>query len=136
MNNSYLQLLGLAKRASLLALGDEAARTAISLSSAKLLLISADASERTKETFAYLAENAEVLYIEISESREELGNALGKRPLSVVAICDVGMAAAVAKKLAEVNETARENLPALLLRAEKSVARRKKSAAKKKATKK
>lgn len=136
MNNSYLALLGLAKRASLLALGDEASRTAISAKSAKLLLISADASERTKETFAYLAENAEVLYIEISESREELGNALGKRPLSVVAICDVGMAAAVAKKLAEVNAGAREHLPALLLRAEKSNARRKKSAARKRATKK
>lgn len=130
MKSNYLALLGLAKKAGLVALGDEAVRAAVSASSAKLLLIAADASERTKETFEFVAENANVSYIEISKTREELGDALGKRPISVVAICDTGFAASMAKKLSEENEKARECLPELTRRAEKSAARRKKSRAK------
>ncbi|MBR5542740.1 MAG: ribosomal L7Ae/L30e/S12e/Gadd45 family protein [Oscillospiraceae bacterium] len=131
MENSYLGLLGLARRAGLLSLGDESVRSAVSAKTAKVLFVASDASERTKETFEFIAESADVLYIVVSETREELGNALGKRPLSTVAVCDVGIAAAITKKLAATNEQAAECLPLLAKKAEKSAARRRASRAKK-----
>ena len=125
MNNSYLGLLGLSRRAGKLEIGDEAVKGACSRSLAKLLLIASDASERTTATFESIAESSEIPCITVSETREEIGNALGKRPSAVVAICDTGFSAAIAKKLSESSESARLALPSLEKRAKRSASRKK-----------
>lgn len=125
MNNSYLGLLGLARRAGKLEIGDEAVKGACSRNLAKLLLVASDASERTKATFESIAESIELPCVTVSETREEIGNALGKRPSAVVAICDTGFSAAIAKKLSEVSESAKAALPSLEKRAKRSISRKK-----------
>ena len=125
MSSSYLGLLGLARRAGKLEIGDEAVKGACSKGLSKLLLLASDASERTKATFESIAESFELPCVTVSETREEIGNALGKRPSAVVAICDTGFSAAIAKKLADINENAKVALPSLEKRAKRSVSRKK-----------
>ena len=125
MGSSYISLLGLARRAGKVEIGDEAARSACSHGTAKILLIASDASERTCETFEFIAESAGLPHVSVAETREELGNALGKRPCAVVAICDTGFSAGIIKKLADVNERAKEILPTLEKRAARAVSRKK-----------
>lgn len=131
MESNYLALLGLARRAGMLEIGDESARVALQSKKARVLLMASDASDRTKDTFTFIAESCEVPYVEVSETREELGNALGKRPCAAVAVCDIGFASAIIKKLSEHNEAAALVAGEIISRAEKSAARRKASKQKK-----
>lgn len=131
MQNSYLGLLGLAKRAGKLEVGDEAARAAISAGKTRLVIIASDASDRTRETFEFIADNAGVAHINVEETRADLGNALGRRPSAVVAVCDVGIAAALAKNISEGNEEAKNIAEALAEKSKKIAARKNKGKRKK-----
>ncbi len=125
MENNYLGLMGLAKRAGCLSAGDEAVRAAISAGKVRLVLCASDASERTKETFSFIAESANIAFVCVEETKEELGNALGRRPAATVAVCDIGFAAALAKKLADKIPSAVICAEELSTRAEKISKRRK-----------
>ena len=125
MSNSYLGLLGLARRAGKLEIGDEAVKGSCGRNLAKLLLIASDASERTRATFESIAEGSELPCVTVSETREEIGNALGKRPSAIVAVCDSGFSAAIVKKLSDGNESAKAALPSLEKRAKRSASRKK-----------
>ena len=125
MSSPYISLLGLARRAGKVKIGDEAARSACSHGTAKILLLASDASDRTCEAFEFIAESADIPHIPVAETREELGNALGKRPCAVVAICDTGFSAGIIKKLADVNESAKEILPTLEKKAARAISRKK-----------
>lgn len=131
MQNSYLGLLGLAKRAGKVESGDEAARSALTSKAARLVLIAGDASERTAETFRFIAESVNVPSVTVQETRADIGNALGKRPCAVVAVCDMGFAAALVKKLAENSEEAKAVLEETTRRAAKIQARKNKGKRKK-----
>ena len=131
MQNKYLGLLGLAKRAGKLEAGDEATRAAITAKSARLVLIASDASDRTRDNFLFITESENVACLMVAETRAELGNALGRRPSAVVGICDAGLAAATAKAIAETDESASEISDALNARAAKISARRNKGKKKK-----
>ncbi len=125
MSSPYISLLGLCRRAGKVEIGDEAARSACSHGTAKVLLIASDASDRTCEAFEFIAESANIPCIPVSETREELGNALGKRPCAVVAICDTGFSAGIIKKLAAENEFAKAILPTLEKKAARALSRKK-----------
>ncbi len=133
MESNYLSLLGLAKRAGCLSVGDEAVRAAVTAGKVRLVLCASDASDRTRETFSFVTENAGVAFVSVTETKEELGNALGRRPAATVAVCDIGFAAALAKKLAEKLPDTVECAEKLSERAQK-IAKRKKSGKQKKNT--
>lgn len=131
MESNYLGLLGLAKKANMLEIGDEAVRAAISAGRVRLVLIAQDASDRTREAFVFFSESAGLAHISVKETRADIGNALGRRPCAAVAVCDIGFAAAIVKKLSEHNEEARLCLPEIEARAKRISARRKKAKRKK-----
>lgn len=131
MQSSYLGLLGLAKKAGKVESGDEATRAAVTSGAARIVLIASDASERTRETFRFIAESASVPSVCVGETRADLGNALGKRPCAVVAVCDMGFCAALVKKLAETNGEAKAILEQVSRRAAKIQARKNKGKPKK-----
>ena len=131
MQNSYLGLLGLAKRAGKLEVGDEAARAAISAGKTRLVIIASDVSDRTRETFEFIADSAGVACVKVEETRAELGNALGRRPTAVIAVCDIGLAAALAKNISSVNEDAKNVAAALEEKSKKIAARKNKGKRKK-----
>lgn len=83
--NDALQLLGLARRAGAVVHGTEGARRVLRDGSARLLLIACDASEVQRQKLLRPLSRREVPWIEAG-TRQELGQAIGRAPVTAVAI--------------------------------------------------
>ncbi len=123
----YLNLLGLARKANKLELGEEACTAAARVGKIRAFISASDASEGTRRKTEFLAESSGAAFIPVEETKAELGNALGKRPCAIIGICDIGFAAAIAKKLAPTNEAAARAAEEVSEKAAKLHARKKKS---------
>ena len=101
MNDRFLNLLGICRKAGELSLGHDASFGAISKNKAKLCLLSSDASERLKNEFHKTAtfEERKVPVIEIDYTMEELLFAIGSK-VAVMTINDKGFA----RKLTELRD--------------------------------
>lgn len=92
MNDKFLSLLGMARRAGKLSLGHDAAKAAVNFSKARLILLSADASQRLKEEFLNRATSAENLQVlPLSYTMIEIGMAIGSKA-GVLTVDDEGFA--------------------------------------------
>jgi len=85
MPPSLHSLLGLCQRAGQLVSGDLAAEQALRRRRADLVLLAADASERTRSKFSHLAAQAGAPCYSVG-TREDLGDAVGKAGRAVVVI--------------------------------------------------
>ena len=101
MNNA-LGLLGIARRAGKLALGDEQCSIAVRDRKARALFTEQDAAERAKSW----AKSTGVPYLPLPITKAELGALTGRASVAQVAVLDVGIAASVAQKLAAVDAQA------------------------------
>lgn len=101
MNDSFLNMLGLCRRAKMLSAGHDGAFDSISKNKAKLCLLSSDASERLKREFEATAvyKDRNVPLIHLKYTMEQIQKAIGSRA-GVITINDEGFA----KKLKELNE--------------------------------
>ncbi len=100
MNNNILSLLGLALRGGRLAVGEEPAALAARGGQARLLLLASDAADNTLRRAEHLAGEGHCLWLVLPFSKAELGGALGRGSAAIAALTDVGLAAAVAERLA------------------------------------
>lgn len=100
-HNRVLSLLGLALRGGRLAVGEEPAALAAKAGQARLLLTASDAAENTLRRAERLAEEGHCLYLALPFTKAELGGALGRGSAAVAALTDLGLAAAVAERLAQ-----------------------------------
>ncbi|KJS16899.1 MAG: hypothetical protein VR69_07585 [Peptococcaceae bacterium BRH_c4b] len=91
-------LLGLARRAGHVQSGDAAVRSAIARQKVFLLLIAADAAQRTKKTFDELSASAGLPLYSIG-SKTELGTSIGKPHRSVVAITERNFAQGIVRAI-------------------------------------
>lgn len=98
--DNILSLLGLALRGGRLAVGDEPAALAAEAGKARLILLAADAGERTLRRGDRLAEEGRCLLLTLPWSKAELGGALGRSSAAIAALTDTGLANALAQKLA------------------------------------
>ena len=96
--DKIIQMLGLATRARKVTLGTDA--LLIGISKIKLVFISSDASENTKEKVKNKCEYYKIKYTE-SLSTTELFKATGKQNLMVLGICDNGFAKSINNLLKE-----------------------------------
>lgn len=96
--DKIIQMLGLATRARKVTLGTDA--FLIGISKIKLVFISSDASENTKEKVKNKCEYYKIKYTE-SLSTTELFKATGKQNLMVLGICDNGFAKSINNLLKE-----------------------------------
>ncbi len=115
MNNA-LGLLGIARRAGKLALGDEQCSIAVRDRKARALFTAQDAAERAK----FFSKIPRPPRLPLSTSTTLFGSLTGRASVAQVAVLDVGIAAAVAQKLAAVDAQyaeAAETLAASALRA-------------------
>lgn len=119
----WLALLGLARRAGHLRLGEEAARQAVQDHKARLVLLCADAGETTARRVRAL-EGEKLPVLTLPEGKAELGAALGLGELAAVAVCDLGFACAVAEKLAETEPSCGAVCQALRARQDKALRRK------------
>lgn len=93
MNDKFLSLLGMARRAGKLGLGHDAAKGAMVSGKAKLCIMSSDTSDRLKSEFSGLAEaeDRSVPIIVTDCTMFELGHAVGSKA-GVITVNDAGFA--------------------------------------------
>lgn len=99
-NDPILRMLGLAKKAGRLELGEEPVGAACRARQAKLVLLAADAAPNSRRRAAHFGEAGSVLWLETPFTKEELGFPLGRSSCAMLALTDAGFSAAVVEKLA------------------------------------
>ncbi len=102
--DKLLNLIGLAKKAGKLEVGEEPVGAAARSQHARLILIASDAAENTRRRAKHFGDAGECICIEIPATKEALGKALGRTSCALLALTDIGFAEAIAKKLAESDE--------------------------------
>lgn len=103
-NDSVLGMLGLARRAGKLALGDELVRELCADKKARCVFVASDAGASTAKRAAQYAERANVPCVALPHGKDALGAAIGKNGCAVCAVSDMGMANAAVQKLAAMDE--------------------------------
>lgn len=101
MNDPCLHLLGLARKAGRIQVGEEPAGSLCRARKAKLLLLAADAAGNTARRAEHFAQAGNVPLVRLPYSKEELGGAVGRTSCALAALSDAGIAASLLKKLAQ-----------------------------------
>lgn len=124
--NKILNLLGLAKKAGKLEVGEEPTGATARAKDARLLLIASDAADNSFRRLKHFADAGACLYARLPCTKDELGRAVGRTSCAMVAVTDIGFAEAVAEKLAE-EDAARytELAERLSVKAQRAMQRRK-----------
>lgn len=123
--DSIPSLLGLAFRAGKLAVGEEPVGVACRVHKAYLLLLAHDAADNTIRRALHLSQGGNSICLTLPYSKAELGGCLGRASCAMLAITDVGFAAATAKKLAQADpEEYGQVLEVLSKKAERAKKRR------------
>ena len=98
--DKLLNLIGLAKKAGKLEVGEEPVGAAARSKHARLILIASDAADNTRRRALHFGEAGECICLEIPPTKEDLGRALGRTSCALLALTDIGFAEAIVKKLA------------------------------------
>lgn len=96
--NKMLSMLGICRKAGRLAVGSDAAMTAVRSTGsgkAKLLLISSDASARTAKQFTDKCAYYGVSSLRVTADSFSIGHAVGKTAVAVCAVTDSSLASAL-----------------------------------------
>ena len=99
-NDPILHLLGLARKAGKLEVGEEPVGAVCRARHARLVLLAADAAPNTRRRCAHFGQAGNVLWLELPFTKEELGFQLGRGPCAMLALTDPGFASSIAEKLA------------------------------------
>ena len=99
-NDPILHLLGLAKKAGKLEIGEEPVGALCRARHARLVLLASDAAPNTRRRCAHFGEAGNVLWLEVPFTKEELGFQMGRSSCAMLALTDAGFAASVVEKLA------------------------------------
>lgn len=100
MNNKFLGMLGLAKRAGKVQTGEDVCSKAVKSGKAKLIIIACDASDNTKKSITDSCRYYNVQYIERC-SKAELGKYTGADSRAVVSVNDDNFAKAILNRLTD-----------------------------------
>lgn len=104
-NNPILHLLGLAKRAGKLEIGEEPVGAVARAKHAKLILLASDVSPNTSRRAATFGQAGNVLHLVLPYTKDEIGMSLGRSSVAMVALTDAGFAGAIGDKLVEIDAT-------------------------------
>lgn len=99
-NDPILHMLGMARKAGRLELGEEPVGALCRARHARLLLLAVDAAPNTRRRAAHFGEAGNVLWLETPYTKEELGFLFGRGSCAMLALTDAGMAASIVEKLA------------------------------------
>ena len=104
--DSALRLLGIARKAGRVEVGEEPAGAACRARQAKLLLVAADAADNSVRRAAHFAEAGKVPWLKAPWDKGTMGAAVGRSACAMLALTDTGLAAALAEKLAQAHPEA------------------------------
>ena len=99
--NRNLQLLGIAKKAGLLAIGGDAVSAAARTGKAWLVISASDASESALRRARYAAGSSRATHVIAPFTKFELGNVTGRGSPGTVAVLDAGLSAGFVRGLAQ-----------------------------------
>ena len=97
------RLLGIAKKAGLLEIGDDSVGRAARSGKAKVILSASDASEVSKRRARGYAETHGAVHLILPSTKEELGIIVGRGSPGMLTILDAGIAAKYVSMLAASN---------------------------------
>ena len=97
INNNILGLIGLAMKAGKICFGADSVEENIIKQKVKLLIISEDSSERTKNKFIKLCEKYNIPVI-IDGNIDVLSKTIGKSNKAIIGIKDINFAESIQKK--------------------------------------
>ena len=127
---NILPLLGLSLRGGRLAVGEEPVEAVARARDARVLLLAADAAAGTRRRCEHFAAAGDCLWLQLPFSKEELGRALGRTSVAIAAVTDVGLAAALLHRLAELDpEQYRDAADRMDVKARRAAERRAEQAA-------
>ena len=101
MSNNLLSLLGLALRGGNLSVGEEPVEAEARAKKARVILLASDAASNTRRRAEHFAVAGNTLWLAIPCTKAELGHAVGKNAVAMVAVTDIGLANAVVQRLAQ-----------------------------------
>ena len=110
--DSIPSLLGLALRAGRLAVGEEPVGVACRCHKGYLLLLASDAADNTIRRALHFCQAGKTICLTLPLTKQELGSGLGRASCAMLALTDVGFAAAVAEKLADGSDLRADELTA------------------------
>ena len=116
-------LIGLARKAGKVEVGEEAVSVAARHHKARVILFASDAADNTLRRQESLGEQGSCPTVILPLTKAELGGSVGRNACALLAITDIGLAAAVLKKLPQ--EEYGDMTGRLERRAEKTYRRRK-----------
>ena len=99
--DNILHLLGLAKRAGRLEIGEEPAGAACRAHKCRVLLLAADAAGNTERRARHFADQGQCLCLMTPYQKTEIGQAVGRGVCAILAVTDIGFAGAIAGALAQ-----------------------------------
>ena len=98
--DSVLHLLGIARKAGRLEVGEEPVGGAARSRQAKLIVVASDAAENSVRRAARFAQGGKSAWVRVPYAKGELGAAVGRSACAMLALTDAGLASALAEKLA------------------------------------
>ena len=101
MINKLYSMLGLGKKAGYIVLGETGCVQSIKKEKSKLIILSQDASDNTKDKIISLCENNNIKYYIIGE-KQDLGYAVGKNLSSIISITDIKFADVIANIIEQI----------------------------------
>ena len=104
MTEHILSMIGLAKKAGQVAIGEEPVGSAARAKDARVILVAQDAAAGSVRRAMSFGQTGACLCLTVPFDKDQLGRALGRTSCAMAAITDIGFAEAVAKKLAESDE--------------------------------
>ncbi len=100
MIQQVLSMLGLAKKAGRVEIGEEPVAAAVRARKARVLLVAGDAGPSSQRRAFSFAQTGGCLCLTIPADKDALGWALGRTSVAMCAVTDIGFADAIVKKLA------------------------------------
>ena len=101
-----LSMIGLAKKAGRVEIGEEPVGAAARAKKARVILLASDAAPSSQRRAASFAEAGSTLLLTVPAGKEQLGAVLGRTSVAMIAVTDVGFAEAIVKKLAALDGAA------------------------------
>lgn len=94
-----LSLLGLSLRGGHLEVGEEPVDAVCRSKHCRLLLLAGDAADNTVRRAKHFSDVGACILLTLPYTKAELGQAVGRASAAIVAVTDIGLAAAVARRL-------------------------------------
>ncbi len=96
--DKIISFIGMGKKAGFISIGETGAEIDIKKRKSSLVIVAEDASENTVKKFRNMADYRKTAFLQYG-TKEELGNILGKKAVSVISVSDRKFSEALLKKV-------------------------------------